>query len=182
MSHDIFILLFRGINVGGSKIVRMETLRRVLAEAGFGSVATYIQSGNVVLTSEKDESTIAAIVDAAFPKAFGFASHPTVRSLDTWRRMIADNPFAAAAQDGKRVHAALLDGTPSDEAVQALRALATTERTELREGVLYLHTPDGFGRSKVARALDNVLKVPLTVRNWNTVLKLQEMAEGQPQE
>jgi uncharacterized protein (DUF1697 family) len=178
MSQDVFILLFRGINIGGNKIVRMETLREVLAEAGFGSVATYIQSGNVVLTSEKDESAIAATVEAAFPKAFGFTSHPTVRSLDTWRRMIADNPFAAAAQDGKRVHAVLLDGTPSEEAVQALRALATTERMELREGVLYLHTPDGFGRSKVAGALDKVLQVPLTARNWNTVLKLQEMAEN----
>jgi uncharacterized protein (DUF1697 family) len=182
MSHDVFIVLFRGINIGGNKIVRIKTLRKVLAEAGFGSVATYIQSGNVVLTSEKDESAIAAIVEAAFPEAFGFASHATVRSLDTWRRMIADNPFATAAQDGKRVHAVFLDAPPSEEAVQALRALATTERMELREGVLYLHTPDGFGRSKVAGALDKVLKVPLTARNWNTVLKLQEMAEGRPRE
>ena len=46
---NVYILLFRGINVGGNKIVKMETLRQVLGEAGFGDVATYIQSGNVVL-------------------------------------------------------------------------------------------------------------------------------------
>jgi uncharacterized protein (DUF1697 family) len=62
--------------------------------------------------------------------------------------------------------------------VRALEALATTERLELKDAVLYLYTPDGFGRSRVAEALDKTLKVPLTARNWNTVLKLQEMAEG----
>ena len=45
MSQRSFILLFRGINVGGNKIVRMELLRKVLTEAGFGNVASYIQSG-----------------------------------------------------------------------------------------------------------------------------------------
>lgn len=42
--------------------------------------------------------------------------------------------------------------------------------------MLYLYTPDGFGTSKLADALDKVLKVPLTARNWRTVLTLQEMA------
>jgi uncharacterized protein (DUF1697 family) len=74
----------------------------------------------------------------------------------------------------------LLDGVPSPEALQALQALATTERIEVRDGVLYLDTPEGFGRSKVAEMLDRVLKVPLTSRNWNTVLKLHELAEGLP--
>jgi len=177
VNERVFILLFRGINVGGNKIIRMETLRQALTEAGFGGVATYIQSGNVVLASDKDESAISALVDDVFTRTFGFSSRPTIRSLETWRRVVADNPFTEA-QDGRQVHAVLLDGTPADEAIQALRALATTERIELRDDVLYLDTPDGFGRSKVAAAFDKALKVPLTARNWNTVLKLQELAEG----
>ncbi|MEC9343046.1 MAG: DUF1697 domain-containing protein [Pseudomonadota bacterium] len=59
-----------------------------------------------------------------------------------------------------------------------LRGLATTERFQLKGGTLYMHTPDGFGRSKPAEKLDSVLKVPLTVRNWRTVLKLLALAES----
>jgi uncharacterized protein (DUF1697 family) len=176
---SVYILLFRGINVGGNKIVPMEKLRQMLTEAGFGSVATYIQSGNVVLTSDDDEPTIAARVTSLFDAAFGFSSRPTVRSLDAWRRLVDDNPYAAAgAEDGRRVHAVILDAAPTAEAIAALRALATTEQLDLKDGVLYLHTPDGYGVSQVAKALDKLLKVPWTARNWNTVLKLQEMAEG----
>ncbi len=49
MTEHAYILLFRGINVGGNKIVKMELLRKALTDAGFGDVQTYIQSGNVVL-------------------------------------------------------------------------------------------------------------------------------------
>jgi uncharacterized protein (DUF1697 family) len=179
MNGRTLILLFRGINVGGNKIVKMQALRAVLAESGFSDVATYIQSGNVVLTSEHDEDETAAIVEAAFPAAFGFTSRPTVRSLERWRRLVAENPFRAAAEeDGRRVHAVLQDGVPTGEALEALRALATTERIEVIGDVLYLHTPDGFGQSAVASALDRELRVPLTARNWNTVLKILELAEG----
>jgi uncharacterized protein (DUF1697 family) len=94
--------------------------------------------------------------------------------------LIRENPFADTAEAGNRVHAVLVDEQPSAAAVEALKALAATEEMVLGKDVLYLHTPDGFGRSKVAAALDKVLKVPLTARNWNTVLKLQQMAEAAP--
>ena len=178
MSHSVFVLLFRGINVGGNKIVRMEKLRDVLTEAGFSNVATYIQSGNVILTSDQDAAHIAATVEETFPIAFGFSSRPTVRSREAWLRIIEENPFAQVMQDGRQVHAVILDEGPAEAAVQALQTLASTEGIELRDGVLYLHTPDGFGRSEVAKALDRTLKVPLTARNWNTVLKLSEMADA----
>ena len=178
MDAKPYILLFRGINVGGNRSVPMAKLRDALSDAGFGSVATYIQSGNVVLTSDQDESAIVTTIDGVFDRTFGFRSQPTLRSLDAWRRFVAENPYAeAVAADGRKVHAVLLDGQPTAEALASLRALASTEEMELRDGVLYLHTPDGFGRSKVAESLDRVLKVPWTARNWNTVLKLQEMVE-----
>lgn len=179
MSQSVFVVLFRGINVGGNRVVRMEALRGALTEAGFGNVTTYIQSGNVVLTWEgADADAVADRVEQAFAQAAGFSSRPSVRSLARWQALIAENPFPEAEQDGKQVHAVLLDAEPPPEALEALRAFAATERIEVREGVLYLHTPDGFGRSRVAESLDRALKVPLTARNWNTVLKLQAMAEA----
>jgi uncharacterized protein (DUF1697 family) len=180
VSKTVYILLFRGINVGGNKIVRMELLRKMLAELGFENVATYIQSGNVVLTSDKAAAEVTKAIEGAFPQAFGFSSRPTVRSLAEWQRVIDEDPFAQVRGEGKQMHAVFLDQQPSEAAVDGLKALASTEEMVLAKGVLYLYTPDGFGRSKVAEALDKVLRVPLTARNWNTVLKLAAMANPTP--
>jgi uncharacterized protein (DUF1697 family) len=177
VQRQVFVVLFRGINVGGRRVVRMDALRKALADAGFGDVQTFIQSGNVVLTADRPARVVATTVEKAFEEAFGFPSRPTVRSRAEWKRLIADNPFPEAATDGKRLHTALLDGAPAKDAIPALEALAATERIRLAKGVLYLHTPDGLGRSKLAAAMDRILRVPVTVRNWNTVLKLDELTE-----
>jgi uncharacterized protein (DUF1697 family) len=178
LSGTVFIVLFRGINVGGNKVAKMETLRLVLAKAGFGNVATYIQSGNVVLTSDKSAEDVTATVEKVFAETFGFSSRVTIRTSGAWRRLIADNPFPQGADDPKRLHAVVFDGVPPPDAAARLQEKATaTERFVMSEDVLYLFTPDGFGTSKLAESLDRVLKVPLTARNWRTVLTLMEMAE-----
>lgn len=178
MSESVFIILFRGINVGGNKVAKMETLRSALAKADFGSVATYIQSGNVVLTSDMNAADVAANIERLFAETFGFASRPTVRPAEAWREMIARNPFPEGADDHKKLHAVLLDGAPASDAAERLQAKATaTERFAIADGVLYLFTPDGFGTSKLAEALDRTLRVPLTARNWRTVRALMDMAD-----
>ena len=63
-----------------------------------------------------------------------------------------------------------------DFALDALRALATpTESLTLGRGVLYLHAPDGIGRSALVAQLDRRLRVPLTTRNWATMLAVGEL-------
>jgi uncharacterized protein (DUF1697 family) len=175
---DTYIVLFRGINVGG-RVAKMETLRNALTEAGFGNVKSYIQSGNIILTTDKSKDAVTDLVDKTFTAAFGYSSRPSVRTIKEWQRVIDDNPFAKVLKAGNQEHAVFVDAVPTAAAIEALRALATTEELELRDGVLYLHTPDGYGRSPVAAAFEKLLKgVPWTARNWNTMLKLQEMAEA----
>src|SRR5437868_4545063 len=135
MAKNVYVLLFRGINVGGNKIVKMETLRRVLGEAGFEDVATYIQSGNVVLASDKGEDAVLAAVTKVFDETFGFSSRPTVRSVAALQRVIKDNPYEGV--EGNRLHAVFLDAKPAADAVTRLEALAKTERIVEKVGVLY---------------------------------------------
>src|SRR5688572_28694400 len=104
MAKSVYVLLFRGINVGGNKIVRMELLRKMLAELGFENVATYIQSGNVVLTSDKAAAEVTKAIEGAFPQAFGFSSRPTVRSLAEWQRVIDEDPFAQVRGERSEEH------------------------------------------------------------------------------
>jgi uncharacterized protein (DUF1697 family) len=77
------------------------------------------------------------------------------------------------------LHAFVLDAVPVREAVEALAARTTgRERIVIVGKVLYTHTPDGFGKSKLPPVIDRTLKVVSTARNWNTVLKLLEMVEA----
>lgn len=76
------------------------------------------------------------------------------------------------------LHAAVLAEKPEAGKIEALRAFAKqNERIELVGKVVYLHTPDGFGTSKLAEKFDKGIGVENTARNWNTVLKLLELAE-----
>lgn len=176
---EVFIALFRGINVGGNKVAKMETLRKALTAAGFGDVATYIQSGNVVLTSDGKAVDVAARIEKVFEATFGFSSRVTLRSLAEWQRLVDENPFPQGAENHKALHAVLLDAEPDAGAAGRLGALAAgREEFAMRDGVLYLFTPDGFGISKLAASLDKAIKVPLTARNWRTVLTLLEMAHS----
>ncbi len=171
-----YVALFRGINVGG-RTAKMALLRSALEHAGFADVATYIQSGNLVVTSDSSAAEVAADIESVFQATFGYASRVSLRSAAEWRRLIVQNPFPQAAGEPKRLHAVLLDAAPPHGASEALAAVAgPSERFSFGEGVLYLHTPDGFGTSRLAASLDRLLKVPLTARNWRTVLVLDEMA------
>ena len=90
---ETYIVLFRGINVGG-RVAKMDTLRKALEDAGFGGVKTYIQSGNVVLTSDLKTEAAGELVGRTFTAAFGYSSRPSLRSLAQWQRVIDENPFA----------------------------------------------------------------------------------------
>ena len=100
--------------------------------------------------------------------------------MNEWDDLIARNPFAKAARTAPpTVHAALLDRAPRVEDIERVRACAVKgEGIEVIENVAYLHTPHGFGRSKMAEKFDAWIGVTNTARTWNTVLKLAELGHA----
>lgn len=176
MTATVYIVLFRG--VGGKTQLPTAPLREKLAEAGFQNVATYINSGNAVLKTDLPRALMLEQVAAICRAQFGFDKAIYARTLAEWDALIAANPFADTVEPGNQLHAAVLDGVPQDNAVEALRAVAVDgERIAVAGQVAYLHTPNGFGRSKLGEKFDKGLGVPNTARNWNTVLKLRQLAE-----
>jgi uncharacterized protein (DUF1697 family) len=125
------------------------------------------------MSRKKVIATIAAICR----QEFGFEKAIFAPSLEEWGEVIAKNPFAkAAASAPTTVHAALLESTPKAEDVERVRGCAVAgEKIEVIGGVAYLHTPNGFGRCKMAEKFDAWIGVTNTARNWNTVLKLAEL-------
>ncbi|SMH49547.1 DUF1697 domain-containing protein [Mesorhizobium australicum] len=177
MTKTVYILLFRG--VGGATQLPVKPLREKLTEAGFKKVATYINSGNALLASGKGRETVRKEVAAICKAEFGFDKDIHVVTREEWAELIAKNPFPGAAEVPKFLHAAVLAGDPPKGAVEKLREVAKEgERIEVVDRVAYLHTPHGFGTSKLAEKFDKGIGVANTARNWNTVAKLMEMAEG----
>ena len=177
MPDQVFIVLFRG--VGGETKLPSAPLRDALTAAGFGDVTTYIATGNVVLTSGLSAGIVQERVAAIARKKLGFAKEIFVRTRREWAKIIRDNPFPEGAANPRTLHAFILRAKPPKAAIEALLAKASgNERLTVKVTTLYFHAPDGFGRSKMPAAIERTLKGETTARNWNTMVKLDELAKA----
>ena len=175
MSSTVYIILFRG--VGGQTQLPTKVLREKLTEAGFENVTTYVNSGNAVVCSRLGRKKVLATIADLCLREFQFDKAIFAPTLEEWEHLAANNPFASqAAEAPTTVHAALLEGAPKAESVERIRACAVKgEELLIVGGVAYLHTPHGFGKSKMAAKFDAWIGVTNTARNWNSVLKLAEL-------
>ncbi|RUU52373.1 DUF1697 domain-containing protein [Mesorhizobium sp. M2C.T.Ca.TU.002.02.1.1] len=174
----VFVALFSGINVGGNRIVKMAELKAFFEGLGFSDVATYVQSGNVVFRAKKgDVAALTKEIETAFEKKWGFNSRILVRDAGWFERLVKDNPYPEIAGEPTKLHAYALEREPTAEEAQRLADKCTgPERFEIKGDVLYLHAPDGLGKSVFGNLIPRTLKVPGTARNWRSVLALLEMA------
>jgi uncharacterized protein (DUF1697 family) len=175
-----YAALLRGINVGGAKKVPMAELRPLMEGLGYGNVRTYLQSGNAVFSSDHgDEESLAAELTRAIEKHFGFAVGVLVRDHAYLKAVREACPFPAAELEGKQLHATYFSGPVDAERFAPVDPAAfLPEEFRLGDRVLYLYAPDGLGRSKLAETLSRPMYlkgVLATTRNWNTVVKLEEL-------
>lgn len=180
-----YVALLRGVNVGGVRI-SMADLRAAVEACGHTEVATYVQSGNVVLTASGRRAAprLASQVRAAIKERAGIDPPVMVLTANDWDDLVGGNPYPDVT-DGTKLHAVIAQEEFSD----AQREAAERMRDTVREAgsrddltvlgrVMYLHLPDGMGRSKLAEKLSKGARSghqDVTVRNWRTVLALQEM-------
>jgi uncharacterized protein (DUF1697 family) len=174
----IFIALIRGINLVGRNKLPMASLRSLLEQDGCVDVRTYIQSGNAIFrTRLSDPARVAKRLSAAIAKCHGFEPRTLVLTIDELDKAAAGNPFPQADADPRSVHVFFLAETPAQPDLKKLDAVKTaSERYALKGRAFYLHTPDGFGTSKLAERVEKALGVAATARNWRTVTTLIEMA------
>jgi uncharacterized protein (DUF1697 family) len=177
----VMISMLRGVNVGGHNKIKMEALRSVYESLKFEDVATLIQSGNVVFwTKERDLGKVGKRIGDGIEKSFGFRPDVVLRTAEEMRGVIARNPFAKRrdVEPGKLL-VWFLAGAPSAEAREKVLAVkADPEELRMDEHELYIYFPNGQARPKLSMpAVERALKVSGTGRNWNSVLKLMEMAE-----
>jgi len=165
-----YIVLFRGINVGGKNIVPMKELKSLLEGHGYDYVKTYIQSGNLVVKTMVNPSDHIGLLVLS---KFGF--NPEIMAIDKskFNALVASNPFQSF--EGKTVHFYFCAKKPSLNKTKLNSVIASSEAYELKGKVFYLHAPDGIGRSKLVSNIESCLGVAATGRNLNTVSKLYEI-------
>ena len=166
-----FVVLLRAINVGGTGKLAMADLVKLCEQAGFSGAKTYIQSGNVVFKGPASEAQVKSTLGKLVAAKLGKAAGVLVRTAKELERVLANNPFQS--EPPNRVLVLFLDKAPPKTSVTGVEAPGG-EQLVLKGRELFLHFPDGMGRSK--------LKIPFakvgTARNINTVTKLVAMARA----
>lgn len=171
----------------GGKSIAMASLRAIVAALGHTDVSTYIQSGNVLFTTDRDDrDALAAQLEEAIADAGPVRPRVVVVSRGELAAVVRASPYPDEA-DPRALHAVFL---PAEPAVDLVESVAAAQRAAAERGsrdsarfagrVLYLHTPDGYGRSELAARLARA-GGPLsprgsgTARNWATVRTLLEL-------
>ena len=171
------IILFRGMNTGGVRAPVGEQ-REMAAAMGLKNPRTLAASGNLVVETGMATAALEVAIEAEMARRFDVRIAAMARTPDQWAKLIAANPFAdeAAAHPAKVVAMVMKDGIKPG-ALEACRALAAGgEAVEAIDEVLYFWFPAGQGQSGIFKKATPRMLGMGTGRNWNTVLKLGEMA------
>lgn len=172
------VLMLRGINLGPSRRLAMPRLRAAFADAGYGTVRTYVQTGNIVLSSDRHPEELESAAAQLIAERFELDVPVVARTRSELAEVAAHNPLADVADDDRRYQVTFLAREPDPAVVERLRAAVTPpEAMAASRREIYAWHPGGIARSKLWNALGGKgLGVVATSRNWGTVTTLLAMA------
>jgi uncharacterized protein (DUF1697 family) len=173
-----YVALLRGINVGGKNMLPMKELAAMFVSAGCGDVATYIQSGNVVFNAvDKVVAGLGGRIAKQVEERFGMRVPVVLRSAAQIDAVIRGNPFLKVGVADETLHVCFLADQPGKDLVAGLDAGRSAPDIFAVVGrEIYMQLVNGVSGTKLTNAyFDSKLKTVSTMRNWRTVLKLNEM-------
>ncbi|WP_447723894.1 DUF1697 domain-containing protein [Sphingomonas koreensis] len=175
------IALLHSITIGGGRRLVMADWREMMGSVGLERPRTLIATGNALFDS--NGATIAQLeerLETAFARRFGRHVDTIVTTTEQWRTLAAANPFPEES-DGTRVAVRVMRRPLDETTLTSLTPYATQgERMKLADGHLWLHFPQDPARSRLAAQLTIKRLGAGTVRNWNTVRRLDEMIAAPP--
>ena len=179
---NAYVILMRGINVGGKNKIPMAELKLRLEELGLEGVATYIQSGNVILRSDLDAASLSAKIEDMLPRKFKLDS-PTVRVVAleyrTFKRIVAQAPedFGKDTSSYRYNVIFLMDSSPT-AAMQQIEAREGVDTVWQGDDAIYFrNSVQNASKSRLSRIAQQPIYRSITIRNWNTTTKLLELLE-----
>lgn len=174
-----WIVFLRAVNVSGKGRLPMAELRAALTDAGFENVRTYIQTGNLLISSPLKRADVEAKVEALLIREFDLDRPALAITRDELDAALSQNPYPQAQEVPQRLHLMFLKGDVAFDA-EAFQPLCDNgEEFTLKDGVFYLYTPNGAGRSKAANRYEKFVKAQMiTARNLNSCTKIAALAHS----
>jgi len=180
----VYLALFRGINVSGHNMIKMEALKKLMEAEGYINVETYIQSGNVVFEHpETNRDKIAKDLEILMYKEYGHNVVIFILEEADLAKVVANNPYAKREPEGqgiKKFFVAFLSGIPTTAGIDQLKKYNRGDDVfKVIDNVLYLKLATSAADSKLTNVfIENKMNIKATTRNWNTTLKMLEMLES----
>jgi uncharacterized protein (DUF1697 family) len=176
----IYIAMLRAVNLGPHNRMKMDQFRQSMEKLGFEQVQTYIQSGNAIFkTPQSSPIALTKKLEEKILADFGLSISVVLRTSAEMGKVIGNNPFLKRRGiDPTKLHITFLSQPPAEAGLKKI-ATRDTGPDEFRcsGSEIYLYCPQGYGRTKLSNlALEKLLVVHGTTRNWNTVNKLYEMS------
>lgn len=179
-----YVVLLRGINVGGKNKIKMADLREALGNMGLAKVQTYIQSGNILCESDEDEATLRQKIEQMIETVFGLSITAIIRTVHELKRIVERCPFseeqvieAKASSGVESLYVTMLLDLPDAERVEKLKTFDFKDdlyKVEDRDVFLLFYR--SIRDSKLAVQVEK-LGVPTTTRNWNTIHKIIALSD-----
>lgn len=174
-----YVALLRAINVGGNNLIRMDDLRRSFEDLGHTQVATYIQSGNVVFCAGKSSpATLTRAIEKALSKSFAYDSRVCILSADELKRVVAEAPKGFGKDPGRYRYDVVFVMNPMTvaEAMEQVSVKPGVDLAHAGPGALYFRRlVSKASQSHLAKLMQRPVYKHVTVRNWNTTMRLHSM-------
>ena len=178
-----YLVLFRGINVGGKNKVPMAELKALLTELGFEGVRTYIQSGNAVMRSELTAATIARKIEQVLPARFKLDTElirVLVLSRADFEAVIEKRPKGFGDQPGTyHSDAIFLMGVDADDAMSAFSPKDGVDVVWPGDGLVYSQR---LSAQRTKSRLNRIASSPhyksMTIRSWQTTMALMDLVRA----
>jgi uncharacterized protein (DUF1697 family) len=178
-----YLVLLRGINVGGRNKVPMAALRELLVSHGHTAVSTYIASGNVILTSDQSAAAIKRELETALPKTFKLDSDLVavlVLTLAQLRAVVRKRPKGFGDQP-TRFHsdAVFLIDIDAKTALQVFDPRPGVDEVWPGPGVIYSQRVSAQRtKSRLGKIVGTPAYKSMTIRSWQTTLALLQRMEA----
>ncbi len=177
---NTYVVLLRGINVGGKNTVPMGGLRQCLEDQGFSNVSTYIASGNVILRSDKNAHDVKAQIEAVLPENFQLTDGVIKVLVLTYKEFeaIVDSKPKGFGEQPEKYHSDVifLMGIDSAQVMPAFSPRDGVDQVWAGNGVIYSQR---LSSQRTKSRLNKIMETPyyqsMTIRNWNTTTKLLEI-------
>lgn len=180
---NTYLVLLRGINVGGKNKVPMAALRDCLEERGFSNVSTYIASGNVILSSDKPADEVQAQIEKALPEHFTLDVE-LIKALaltpGQLRAIVENKPKGFGEEPDKYYSDAIfLMGIDSAQAMTVFAPREGVDEVWPGDGVVYSQRLSALRtKSRLNRIMASPLYKSMTIRSWSTTTKLLDLLTG----